>query len=114
MAAGDSLLRYEPSDDSSMDAHSDSVTQVKVLKAGDLFSHLEALIQILYFKTHAYVMASISNVAQNQMASTSSTADELQRELWLTQNRVDQAASAVTCASSIPAKKSGLLSLFPL
>lgn len=40
--------------------------------------------------------------------------DELQRELWLTQNRVDQAYSAVICASSIPPKESGLLSLFPL
>lgn len=40
--------------------HTDSVTQVKVLKAGDLFNQLEALIQTLYLKTHAYVMASIS------------------------------------------------------
>lgn len=56
-----------------MGAHSDSVTQVKVLKAGDLFNQLGALIQTLYLKTHAYVMASISSVAQKQMASTSST-----------------------------------------
>jgi len=61
-------------------------------------------------------MASTSNVAQKQMASISSIAQKEEkvagevnfsmkmscRELWLTQNRVDQASFAVTCASSIP------------
>lgn len=52
MAAGDSLLRHEPSDDSSMGVH--SVTQVKVLKAGDLFNQLEVLIQSPYFERHIH------------------------------------------------------------
>lgn len=64
----------------------------------------------LYLKTHTYVMASVSSVAQKQIFYAGScrgdqvfSEDELKSEFWLTQNRMNQVYSAFTGASSISA-----------